>query len=172
MKILALLRHAKSSWADAALNDFDRPLNPRGVGAAAVMGAQMRRRGLAFDRVLASPALRVVETLEHMEAGYGEPLEPRFEPQIYGGSAAALLDIVTAVDDSVGRLLLVGHNPGLQELALTLARTDERLRDSVASAFPTAALALLELPVDKWEEVGPEIAEIADFVRPRELSGR
>jgi phosphohistidine phosphatase len=171
MKTLALLRHAKSSWDDPALADFDRPLNRRGVKAAAVIGAEMGRRGLAFDLVLASPACRVVETLEQVERGLGESLEPRFDQRVYGAAVASLLDIVRGVDESVGRLLLVGHNPGLHELAVTLAAPGEPLRESLARGYPTAALALLELPVEKWEEVGPGTAQIADFLRPRELSG-
>lgn len=172
MKRLALLRHAKSSWDDPALADFDRPLNAREVGAAAAIGAEMCRRELAFDLVLASPARRVVETLEHLERGRGEALEPRFEQRIYQATAAGLLDLVQGVDESVRRLLLVRHNPGLQELAAMLASTDDPKRGLVGRAFPTAALALLELPVERWEEVRPGTAHIADFVRPRELSGQ
>lgn len=171
MKRLALLRHAKSSWDDPALADFDRPLNQRGLEAAAVTGAEMRRRGLAFDLVLASPARRVVETIEHAERRLGEPLDPRFDERIYGASAAALLEVVQGVDESLGRLLLIGHNPGLQELAAMLAEAGEPLRESVASKYPTAALVLLELPVERWEEVRPGTARIADFLRPRELGG-
>ncbi len=133
MKRLALLRHAKSSWDDPALADFDRPLNARGVGAAAAIGAEMGRRGLAFDLVLASPARRVVETLEHLEAACGEALEPRFEQRIYQATAASLLDVLRAVDESARRLLLVGHNPGLQELAAMLASPDDPHRESVGA---------------------------------------
>lgn len=166
-----MLRHAKSSWDDPAAADFDRPLNRRGMEAAQLMGAELRRRGLAFDLVLASPARRVAQTIEHVEVGLGESLDARFDERIYGASAAALLAIVRDVDESAGRLLLVGHNPGLQELAIMLAGAGEPLRESLAGKYPTAALALLELPVARWEEVRPGTAQIADFLRPRELSG-
>lgn len=169
MKSLALLRHAKSSWDEPALGDFDRPLTRRGIEAATRIGAEMRRRGLVFDRVLASPATRVVETLEHLQRGYGESLDPQFDGGIYGAPAARLLEIVQAVDDSVGRVLLVGHNPGLEELAVLLAESGEPLRDSIARGYPTAALAMLQLPVESWREVRAGTAQVADFVRPREL---
>lgn len=169
MKSLALLRHAKSSWDHPALGDFDRPLNRRGIGAAELIGAEMRRRELAFDLVLASPAKRVVETLEHLERGYGESLRPRFDRRIYEAPAARLLEMVQAVDESVERVLLVGHNPGLGELAVLLAESGEPLRDSIARGYPTAALAKLVLPVESWAEVRPGAARIAEFVKPREL---
>lgn len=169
MKSLALLRHAKSSWDHPALGDFYRPLNRRGIGAAELIGAEMRRRGLAFDLVLASPATRVVETLEHLERSYGESLRPRFDRRIYAAPAAMLLELVQAVDESGQWVLLVGHNPGLHELAVLLAEPGEALRESIARAYPTAALAMLQLPVESWADVRPGTAQVADFVKPREL---
>ena len=119
MKKLSLLRHAKSGWDDPVARDFDRPLNPRGRRAARAVGERMKAEGLAFDLVLASPARRVVETLEEVEAGFG-PLHAGYEQRIYLASTETLLDIVHDAGDGAGSLLLIGHNPGFERLTLLL----------------------------------------------------
>ena len=124
MKTLTLLRHAKSGWDDPVARDFDRPLNPKGQRAAQTMGQHMRTLGLEFDHVLASPAVRVTETLEAVEAGYGTGLAPAWDKRIYLASSAMLLDLVRELPDALGRVLLVGHNPGLEDLALYLVPDD------------------------------------------------
>jgi phosphohistidine phosphatase len=172
MKTLGLLRHGKSSWDDPELRDFDRPLKRRGREASVMVGEELRRRKLRFDRVLASPAARVVETIEYFEKGFGEPLRPMFREDIYAASSRGLLSIVQATADSVDRLLLVGHNPGFQDLACVLASAEDPLAAAVGEHYPTAAFALIELPVPSWAEVGPNGGRIADFLRPRELGGR
>lgn len=172
MKTLGLLRHGKSSWDDPELRDFDRPLKRRGREASVRLGEELRRRKLHFDRVLASPATRVIETLNHFEKGFGEPLKPVFRDDIYAASSQGLLNIVQATADRVNRLLLVGHNPGLQGLAFALASDEDPLATAVAEHYPTAALALIELPVASWAQVGPNSGRIAEFLRPRELVGR
>ena len=93
MKTLTLLRHAKSGWDDPVMRDFDRPLNAKGARAAAVVGEQMRTLGLAFDHILASPALRVMETVEHLGRGYGRRIEPEWDRRLYLASAPMLLDL-------------------------------------------------------------------------------
>lgn len=171
MKILGLLRHGKSSWDDPALRDFDRPLKRRGREASMRIGEELRRRGLGFDLIVASPAARVVETIEHFEQGFGEPLKPRFQEYVYAASVQGLLNILVATADSVERLLLVGHNPGLQDLASTLASDEDPLAAAVAGHFPTAAFALIELRVESWKEVQPRTGRIVEFLKPRELGG-
>ena len=169
MKTLALLRHGKSNWDDALLRDFDRPLNKRGRIASELMGAEMKRRGLVFDVVLASPAERVRETLVHVASGYGQALRPRFVPEIYQASCAILCTILRSVGNDVGHVLMVGHNPGLQQLACLLVKDDALIR-SVEMAFPTAALAYLELPDVGWDKLGAGVGHLAAFVAPRTLS--
>jgi phosphohistidine phosphatase len=168
MKTLTLLRHAKSTWDDPVARDFDRPLNRRGRRAARAVGAEMRRLGLEFDDVIASPAARVKETLADVEAGYGRPLAPKFDERVYLATPETLLDLVHGFDDAVERLLLVGHNPGLERLALGLTGGDG-LRDEVAVKYPTGALAQIALPAHSWREVAPGSGRIARFVRPRDL---
>jgi len=171
MKRLAVLRHAKSSWADAGMADFDRPLNDRGRAAARSVGRALARRKLHFDMVLASPAERVRQTLAGLEEEYRFESAVRFEPRIYDASANTLIELVRALPDACGSALLVGHNPGLQELLLDLSERDERgLRERVREQYPTAALAVVELPERPWAELRPGAGEIVELVIPRDLA--
>lgn len=168
MKTLTLLRHAKSAWDDPVARDFDRPLNRRGEQAARVMGREMRALGLGFDLVLASPALRVKETLAQIETGYGVPLAARFDRRLYLAPASLLLDLVHDADDSAGRLLLVGHNPGLEELALLLA-PEGALAGTLRVKYPTATLAEIALDEAHWRDVAGRAGRLTRFLRPRDL---
>lgn len=167
MKTLSLLRHAKSGWDDPVARDFDRPLNPRGRRAARAVGEKMKAEGLAFDSVLASPARRVVETLEEVEAVFG-PLHASFDKRIYLASTETLLDIVHEADDSAGRLLMVGHNPGFERLALLLTQAGE-LRSEVELKYPTGTFAEISFPVIHWRDVGETKGRLERFIRPRDL---
>jgi phosphohistidine phosphatase len=170
MKTLTLLRHAKSGWDDGVARDFDRPLNPKGQRAAAMMGRHMRGRGLAFDHVAASPAVRVRETIDHLARGYGGDLAPLWDQRLYLASAATLFDFVHALPDTAERALLAGHNPGLEELVLLLVPSGPgTLREDVEAKFPTAALAELRFAIDSWRDARPGGAELVRFVRPRDL---
>lgn len=169
MKTLTLLRHAKSGWDDPVSRDFDRPLNPRGRKAARTLGREMKAQALAFDLVLASPARRVIETLDEVAASYGA-LDARFDERLYLASTATLLEIVRAAPDEAERLLLAGHNPGLEEIALYLSsRDDTGLRGEVEVKYPTGTVAEIALPVEHWAEVGEGAGRIERFIRPRDL---
>ncbi|MEA3040680.1 MAG: phosphohistidine phosphatase [Sphingomonadales bacterium] len=168
MKILTLLRHAKSTWDDPVARDFDRPLNRRGRKAAHAIGAEMRRLGLAFDAVIASPAIRVEETLAEVEAAYGRALGAAFDQRIYLATTETLLERVRCTDEAADRLLLVGHNPGLESLAMELTRGSS-LREEVATKYPTATLAEIELPAASWRDVAAGTGRLARFIRPRDL---
>lgn len=176
MKTLTLIRHAKSGWDDPVARDFDRALNPRGKRGAERIGRYLAEQGLVFDHVLASPAIRVVETLDSLSTGYGRRIDPEWERRIYLASAATLLDVVGALPDSVERVLLIGHNPGLEDLVLMLVPTDPdpvpgtlQLRDEVEIKFPTASLAELKADCLAWADLGATGARLARFVRPRDL---
>lgn len=170
MKTLTLLRHAKSSWDDSVPTDFERPLNRRGQMAARVIGREMRTLGLEFDAVRASSARRVVETLHGVAQGYGRDLYPVFDRDIYLASTDVLLDMVRSVDDAADRLLLAGHNPGFERLALLLAHDDgDAARAKIAEKYPTAALAEIALPIDHWRDAAPGIGRLVRFIRPRDL---
>jgi phosphohistidine phosphatase len=169
MKSLTLLRHAKSGWDDPVIRDFDRPLNPRGRRAALRVGAEMKAQRLAFDLVIASPARRVTETLSEIAGGYGA-IEAHYDQRLYLASAATLLDVVRRAPDEAGRLLLVGHNPGMEELALRLTRRDgDSLRREVEIKYPTGTVAEIELPVEQWRDVEEGTGRVVRFIRPRDL---
>ena len=167
MKRLSLLRHAKSDWGDADLDDFDRPLNDRGWKAARRMGRELKDRGIEFDLVIASPAARVRETLDGLTEKLKLNVEIHFEPRIYLASEETLIEIVRGLRESVHAPLLVGHNPGLQQLVLRLTRGGKR--DHVAQKFPTAALARIALPARKWADVAPASGEIDELILAKEL---
>jgi phosphohistidine phosphatase len=170
MKTLTLLRHAKSGWDDPVARDFDRPLNPKGHRAAQAMGRHMRALGLEYDHVVASPAVRVHETLEQLAVGFGSDLAPHWDQRLYLASAASLLDLVQELPDDADRVLLTGHNPGLEELVLMLVPGDGELRSDVAEKFPTASLAEIRFDdASRWEDVDSGGGVLVRFVRPRDL---
>src|SRR5207253_10856221 len=121
--------------------EFDRPLSRRGRRAASAVGKAVKALGLGFDRTVASPARRVIETLDEVASTYGS-LTPEYEQRVYLATPDSLLDIVHETGDGVARLLLVGHNPGMENLALLLTRGgDGGLRGEVEVKYPTATLA-------------------------------
>jgi phosphohistidine phosphatase len=165
---LTLLRHAKSDWGDRGTRDFDRTLNDRGRRAARVIGGYLARERLGFDHVVASPAERVRQTIAGVEEGLGRALAPRWEQRIYVASAAMLFDLAAALPAGAEHVLLVGHNPGLEDLALMLAAPDDPQRTAVAEKYPTATLCELALP-GGWAALAGGSCAIARFVRPRDL---
>lgn len=171
MKTLILLRHAKSGWDDHGARDFDRRLNPKGERAARTMGQHMRDRGLSWDHAIASPAARVVETLEQVSVGYGRTIEPEWDRRAYLASASMLLDLIHAAPTEADTLLVTGHNPGLEELVLMLVpdRSGDGLRDEVEMKFPTASLAVITCDGDTWAAVMSGKCTLAAFTRPRDL---
>ena len=169
MKTLTLLRHAKSGWDDLVPRDFDRPLNPKGRRAAAMVGRHMRTLGLQFDRVVASPAVRVMETIAEVEAGYGR-LAPDYDRRLYLAADSTLLDVLRESDDAAASLLLIGHNPGLEDLVLSLVPdVAGGLRDAVEEKYPTATLAQMTFAADRWAQVAPGGGTLTRFIRPRDL---
>ncbi|MEN3748636.1 histidine phosphatase family protein [Sphingomonas sp. HF-S3] len=169
MKTLTLLRHAKSGWDDTVARDFDRPLNPKGHRASQAVGRYMKAIGLTFDHVVASPAVRVTETLGEVEQSYGSELAPDWDQRVYLASVATLLDIVHDLPDAADRVLMVGHNPGLEELVLALIPDHDQLRDDVEVKFPTASLAEMRFEVERWADLKPGTGLLVRFTRPRDL---
>ncbi len=168
MKRLTLLRHAKSGDDGTVARDFDRPLNAKGRRAARAIGRYMRDQALRFDVVQASPAMRVAETLQEVEAVYGLGLAPSWEKTLYLATPDELLDAVHQAPAEAESLLLVGHNPGLEQLVLRLVPAGDA-RGEVAIKYPTASLAEMIFPVDRWGDVADGGGELVRFVRPRDL---
>ncbi len=171
MKTLTLFRHAKSGWDSPVSRDFDRPINARGGKGARAMGAHARATGLAFDHIVSSPAVRCTETLDGFWEGYGEILHPNWDRRIYLASGATLLDVLHDQDDGDAHILMCGHNPGMEDLALMLVpdAKGDALRDEIEAKFPTAAMAELQFAVGRWADVKEGGGALTRFVRPRDL---
>jgi phosphohistidine phosphatase len=170
MKQIAVLRHAKSRWDDRDLADFDRPLNDRGWKAARRMGREFNHRKFQFDFVLASPAARVRETIDGVQEEFDFAAPIRFEQGMYLASEVHLLGFLRTLPETVQRPLLVGHNPGLQQLVLSLSGNEEDdFQSRVSFKFPTAAFAIVELAAIEWTNVDPASGRITEFIVPSEL---
>jgi phosphohistidine phosphatase len=171
MKTLTLLRHAKSGWDDPVTRDFDRPLNGKGKRAARIVGRSLRSAGASYDHVVASPAVRVVETLEEVADGYGGELSPAWDRRLYLASPATLLDVIQSLPERAASALLAGHNPGLEELVLMLVAEggDDALRREVETKFPTGSVAVIAFDVAVWGDVAAGDGRLLSFVRPRDL---
>jgi phosphohistidine phosphatase len=165
---LHLLRHAKSSWGDSTLADLERPLAPRGRKAAKRIADWAASHDVRPQVVACSSAVRARETLQRVLPGLGEP-EIWTEVSLYAASAETLLARVQALPDEVEEAMLIGHNPGFQELVLLLAEQGE-LRDRAAAKLPTGALATLETDVPGWAEIKPGQMRLSSFVIPRDLT--
>ena len=144
MKRLFLLRHAKSSWDDPGLADHDRPLAPRGRRASALIAEHLRRTRIRPALVLCSSAKRTRETLEGLQQALS-PVEVQFEDELYGASSEELLQRLRAVPDEVESVMLIGHQPAIQELALHLAAEGSEL-ERLRAKFPTASAGDPHLP--------------------------
>jgi len=170
MRRLMLLRHAKSDWSTPGQRDIDRTLSARGREAAAVMGRYMAQHALVPDHVLVSSARRTRETWELLAPAFDRQPAFAYEPRLYEASPARLLELFRAADPAVHALLVIGHNPGLQEVVTALAATgDIDARQQMIEKFPTAALAILDFPTDDWRDLKPNTGRLDRFVIPRAL---
>ena len=169
MKTLTLLRHAKSGDDGLAARDIDRRLNAKGRRAARAMGRMLRETQTRFDAVLASPATRVAETVEEVSNGYGRGLAPAWDRRIYLASAPELIDLVREQPAATNSLLLIGHNPGLEDLVLALVPGTDVKRGAVEEKYPTATLAEIRLDIEDWADLAPAAGALTRFVRPRDL---
>jgi len=167
-RTIYLLRHAKSDWGDPNLEDHERPLAPRGERDARRMAKYMRREKIKPDMVLCSPAKRARQTLELLAPGFGKKTKTRVEDDLYGASEQDLLQRLSKLPNEVGSVMLIGHNPAMQELALGLAATGsdlERLQANLA----TCGLATLSIKAAGWSDVQPGSALLTALVTPKDL---
>jgi phosphohistidine phosphatase len=165
---LYLIRHAKSSWSDPTLPDQERPLARRGRRDAKRIAKHLLRLGIMPELVLCSPAQRTRETLELVRPALGTTATVRLEAELYAASAETLLERLRAVPEEVASVMLIGHNPGLQDLALVLASAGTEL-ERLEAKFPTAALATLTLPRATWRRLSQADAVLAAYVVPKQL---
>lgn len=170
MKTLYLLRHAKSDWSDFSVRDHDRPLNDRGRLASKGIGAYLGRNGIAPDLVLCSTAVRTRETLERVANTARAQWHHRFEPRIYEASTRALYDLVKEQDDTFRSLMIIGHNPGLHDFAITLAQGgDPDALENLNMKLPTGTFLTLSLECESFRDIAPKCARLDAFIRPKSL---
>jgi phosphohistidine phosphatase len=172
MKTVTLFRHAKSDWKDSpAIADFDRPLAKRGLKAAPRMGQAMRDHGLRPDLILCSPSARTRQTLSlSSPQAWDAPPEIRYEQRLYHAEATAMIDILHETGADIVHVMIVGHNPGLQDLAAELVRAGAPESVSLReNSFPTAAIATFRFEIDKWAELQPGTGELVVYTTPKQL---
>lgn len=161
MKYLTLVRHAKSSWDEARLPDYARPLNKRGRHDAPMMGQRMAKRGLNPDLIISSPAVRAASTTELIASELGYPSSRIVTDQrLYGAGESDWLAIIQGLDDDLEHVMLVGHNPGLTEVANALS-------PHPIGSVPTGGVVAFEFEAHTWGEVGSVKAERAEFDYPK-----
>ncbi|MEA2080292.1 MAG: histidine phosphatase family protein [Pseudomonadota bacterium] len=161
---LTLIRHAKSSWDNPALSDFDRPLNKRGIKNAPLMGKIISKRGLVFDRIVTSPALRAITTAHLIAGKQGFPEQDiQQRDELYDASVDELLDCVHSLDNQYASIALVAHNPGLTGLCNYLSG------ESIAN-LPTCAVAVIEFDLDDWQAVYQDTGRLSLYEYPRKYT--
>lgn len=159
MKTLYLLRHAKSSWDNAAnLADFDRPLNKRGHKTVPLVAEKILESRFQIDLILSSPARRTSQTATLLKAAARLSAEIQFDRRIYEASWQTLLEVVRETADDKNSLMIVGHNPGLEDLAGNLTGQAWRMK--------TAALAVVDSTVERWREIAAGRGRMQDFFSP------
>lgn len=170
MKKIVILRHAKSSWDNPALDDHDRPLNGRGTSAAPVIGEWLKSRNHLPDAVLCSSSKRTLQTVNGIRSVIPRLPKPEVERALYHASPEELRARLTALPKNVHTVMVVGHQPGLGSLVRKLSNGHEQRRCKRAyEHFPTAAAAVLEIDLEDWSELDFETARFVDFAKPREL---
>jgi len=164
MKRLYIIRHAKSSWANNQLSDFDRPLNDRGNRDAPIIGEVLKNKKVKPDLVISSSAKRALTTAKILSDIIGYPIENIEESyEIYETTTQNLLDVVNDIDDIYNSVIIFGHNPGFTRLANLLG-------DKYIENLPTCAVAEIELDVDSWEDVGIDSGKLVSFEYPKKYN--
>lgn len=171
MKTLYLLRHAKSDWSAPARGDFERPLAPRGLKAAPRMGREIARQGFKPDMVLCSTARRAQETYGLVTDFLPEKHGIQLHDELYMAPPAKMQKLLAQQDDALTGIMMIGHNPGMEAFALELSgpESDPAVLASLEEKYPTAALAVLNFPVERWRDVEPGKGRLTHFLKPREL---
>ncbi len=171
MKTVTLFRHAKSGEKDnPEIEDLNRPLSGRGIKAAPKMGAAMRDRKVRPGLILCSPSVRTRETLLlAAKEAWDKAPKTRFDERLYEASPQTLLKIVKELPANVSHVMIIGHNPGFQELAVSLSPSDSEARHRFSEKFQTAALASFRFNVETWKNVKPGTGSLALFLIPSML---
>lgn len=170
MRTVSLYRHAKSSWDDPTLEDFDRGLSKRGKKSAPAMGEFMRGSRLGPDLVLCSPAQRTRETFTLSFGEGADAPEARWDERLYHASSATMLDLLRHLPGDLHNVMILGHNPGLHALALDLfSRGEPEAVDAICRKFPTCGLAVIDFELDDWRTLGVGEGYLRLFMTPKML---
>jgi phosphohistidine phosphatase len=174
MKRLYILRHAKAAPAGPGEDDHARALTLRGIADAEAMAHYLRKTGALPDRVMVSTAARTLQTADLVLRELEAPPRPDCRDTLYLAPAGRILDLIQAAPPRAEAVMVIGHNPGLEELAAFLAREPVRRKERerrgvLEEKFPTCALAVLDFELDRWRDIQPGEGKLADFVRPRDL---
>jgi phosphohistidine phosphatase len=164
MRKLLIMRHAKSSWDNPDISDFDRPLNQRGLQAAPFMGNQIYKNGLIPDLIVSSTAKRAKQTAILVRESAGVETKIEFEEKIYEASPTTLLYVVAELSDKHESVMLVGHNPGMEGFI--------RILTGEIHQMPTAALAQISLNIEKWNDISINCGQLELLIRPKDLMKR
>jgi phosphohistidine phosphatase len=172
MRTLLLLRHAKSSWDDPGLEDFDRPLAQRGERAAPTMAGYLKKKRLRPDMVLCSPAARARQTWALVARSLGDEIPVKELQSLYLGAPSRLLEAIRRAPDSAACVMLVGHNPGMEHLAMALAgpASKPKALAKLHAKFPTAALAEIAFETTAWRDIGHGAGRLNRLVWPKDLA--
>jgi phosphohistidine phosphatase len=162
MKTIYIIRHAKSSWDNPSLSDFDRPLNPRGLKTAPMMGTYLSQKGINPDIILSSPALRAAETAHLLKNAASWQAEISFDERIYEASPQTLHHIVKELDGKIPSVLIIGHNPGIESFI--------RLLTNRVEAMPTCSFAHIVCRENLWSDVRPGDCDLVEIIRPKEIA--
>ncbi|WP_037493986.1 SixA phosphatase family protein [Sneathiella glossodoripedis] len=173
-KILTLMRHAKSSWEDYSQSDLDRPLAPRGKKAAPKMGQYLYENSLSPDLVICSPAQRTRETLSRLQTAFPDPLPVKYDKMVYSaGMGHGLIPLLHNMSDELQHIMILGHNPAMQELSLALISwTDdqEETRQKILRKFSTGAITSMQFEGDSWSAVNLGKGRLSHFASPKQLA--
>ena len=170
MRRLLLFRHAKAERAEAGESDRERALNERGSKDASRIGAYMAGHALYPDRVVISPSLRTQESWKHARTAFRPQPAAQTIDRLYDATPQAIFDVIKDTPASAHSLLVIGHNPGLHELALMLiASGDTEARERLREKLPTCGLAIIDFPIDDWSKLHPRSGRLERFVTPRSL---
>jgi phosphohistidine phosphatase len=162
MRSLTLVRHAKSSWDNAALSDFDRPLNERGRRDAPLMAQRFAHAAERPLQLVASPAARATSTALIFADALNVAADTiRYEPEIYEATVDTLIEVVRGLSDALPNAVLFGHNPGFTDLCHALARCD-------FSEMPTCAIARIDFDIERWQDVAPARGRLMAYSYPKE----
>ena len=165
-----MLRHAKSSWDNPNLDDFSRPLAPRGINACKLMKTYIENNPVRPDLILCSSSKRTQETYLLLADAFNRKTEVRFEYDLYESGSQELLKRLRKVDGKVSSVMMIGHNPGLEHLALVLTSGKEsKPLAKMREKFPTLALASIKISKGGWISAGPGRAKLKEFITPHDL---